>query len=280
FSGDLTNSTSDQAEAGDHRVGKQGVQGGGDSAEDEDQTACGFVESDDVLDKGAEPGNDVADGGTESVGRFPESDYGVDGPVEQFGDPFKVALERAERVRLDDIFHDRFGAAGEPVEPFGDGDEEVFGDGEDVRDERLPEPGHGGPHVREGAPGGVAEFEGGAADVVLEDLEEDLGVDLPLLHHLPHLQGGHAVLVGEHLEDADVGDVELVHLPHRQTVGGENLVDDLAGPLEVVAHERGGVAGQPQDPGEVLADFDPGGHRLRCRAGGGVQSERRAFDGV
>src|SRR5690606_12189069 len=40
------------------------------------------------------------------------------------------------------------------------------------------------------------------------------------------------------------------------------------------------LAGQPQDPGEVLADFDPGGHRLRCRAGGGVQPERRAFDGV
>src|SRR5690606_28504874 len=135
FSGDLTNSPSDQAEAGDHRVGKQGVQGGGDSAEDEDQTACGFVESDDVLDKGAEPGNDVADGGTESVGRFPESDYGVDGPVEQIGDPFKVALERAEQVRLDELFHERFDAAREPVEPFGDGDEEVFGDGEDVGDE-------------------------------------------------------------------------------------------------------------------------------------------------
>src|SRR5690606_40411964 len=127
FSGDLTNSTSDQAEAGDHRVGKQGVQGGGDSAEDEDQTACGFVESDDVLDKGAEPGNDVADGGTESVGRFPESDYGVDGPVEQFGDPFNVALERAEQVRLDELFHERFDAARERLEPFVGGADDAFG---------------------------------------------------------------------------------------------------------------------------------------------------------
>src|SRR5690606_18038893 len=98
FSGDLTNSPSDQAEAGDHRVGEQGVQGGGDSAEDEEQTACGFVESDDVLDKGAEPGDDVADGGAEPVGRFPESACGVDGPVEQFGDPFDVAAERSQQV--------------------------------------------------------------------------------------------------------------------------------------------------------------------------------------
>src|SRR5690606_41062461 len=66
--------------------------------------------------------------------------------------------------------------------------------------------------------------------------------------------------------------------PPRRSSDLENLVDDLAGPLKVVAHERGGVAGQPQDPGEVLADFDPGGHRLRCRAGGGVQPERRALD--
>src|SRR5690606_31838313 len=90
----------------------------------------------------------------------------------------------------------------------------------------------------------------------------------------------HAIGLGEHLEDADVGDVELVDLPHGEAVGGEDLVDDLAGPLEVVAHERGGVAGQPQNPGEVLAGLDPGGHRLRCRAGGGVQPERRPFDGV
>src|SRR5690606_24422382 len=111
-----------------------------------------------------------ADGCAEPVCRFPESDYGVDGPVEQFGDPFEVAAERAEQVRLGELFHERSDAAREPVEPFGDGDEEFFGDGEDVGDERLPEPGHGGPHVREGAPGGVAEFEGGAADVLLEDL--------------------------------------------------------------------------------------------------------------
>ena len=177
-------------------------------------------------------------------------------------DSFTEGLNLRQSIRSQpriEPLHKRGDRCGSSVDRSGEVTEPAGGTAEYRSGDNSAESAQGGARVLHGAGHCLPGFLRGAADVLLDGVEEHLRGDLALGRHVLHFAGCDTGFFGEPLVDRDAAVGQLVEAVGVGDLAGLNLVEDRTHLGQVGAGDCGGVRCHRQVLGQVLAGFDPGG---------------------